>query len=503
MKQNRIFPVYGIIFILSGFFSLYGGVSRSEAQQTPAPRTSSSAGRQKTRPVFPPRQLAPHVMRAKNPFLDFSETNFVHDIYEITVKKPEYTWAKNISYRGDIWYFDIEFKPMRSITLDIPDSDGRLKRHIIWYLIYKVRNPGMVYRPVAQTHSAPTITLMRHMKSLGSHPVPVERQYYEVTRNPEQSLRFIPNFELVTWDSTQYEPEKRSEKLEDLLPRLKVRIAELKKVSGPQNEKWLSTLQKLDTAITRQMSQVGELRELNRVRGEKKKVSEQWKALKEWQTQEKDKLRAEIKRLEAQEKKLQEILDEKLRNMDIFRRLEAWGSLDQQMQLEELGHSGQLKELERTLEANAAKSGMKPMQFNYLDRYIPLAVTAINRKEDPGRKIYDSIQMMYKEIKPGEEVWGVALWSGVNSSTDKFSVYVSGLTNAYEWNEDPAAYKNSDTPAAGATYRYKTLKLNYWCPGDETPSGQRTEVFRMGIPGMDGGSDYRWIYRAPKAKGDE
>lgn len=350
MTQKRLLSVFWIFcfLILPGVFFPPGKAFYAFSQE--------AAVRKTTAPIYPVRQLAPHVFQSKNPWLNDVETTYVRNIYEILKVNPDYDWAKAVTFRGSVWYLEIEFKPMRTITLDLPGPDGRLQRQIIWYLIYKVRNPAMVYQPVAQPHNAEIVQHMRLMKALGNHPLPAERQFYEIKRNDKQSLQFIPNFELVTLNA----------------------------------KRW-------DSATGKEM----------------------------------------------------------------------------------------------------------PAQLRYMDRYMPLAVQAINRKEDPGRKLHDCVTMTLREIAPQEEVWGVALWSGVNPSTDMFSIYVSGLTNAYQWNENEAKYTSPDAVAAGRSFKYKTLKLNFWCPGDETALGQRSEVFRSGIPGVDDGAAYKWIYRSSGTKGDE
>jgi hypothetical protein len=94
---------------------------------------------------------------------------------------------------------------------------------------------------------------------------------------------------------------------------------------------------------------------------------------------------------------------------------------------------------------------------------------------------------------------------------------VSGLTNAYRWEDPPGAYERAlaaskraaavksgtgdqDVPffvpqdvnpvGAGRKFTRKTLKLNFWRPGDEYYEHEKE--FRLGIPGE---VDYEWVYR--------
>lgn len=121
----------------------------------------------------------------------------------------------------------------------------------------------------------------------------------------------------------------------------------------------------------------------------------------------------------------------------------------------------------------------------YLDRLIPVALGPIQRREDRGRRFLNKVEMA-REIPPSPEgrdvsVWGVATWEDVDPRTDRFNIYVQGLTNALRW---------TDHEDGGRTIMYKTLQLNFWRPGDEFFQDE-SEV-RVGGPGE---LDYTWIYR--------
>jgi hypothetical protein len=126
----------------------------------------------------------------------------------------------------------------------------------------------------------------------------------------------------------------------------------------------------------------------------------------------------------------------------------------------------------------------------YRDRVIPIAVGPIQMREDPNRKLHNSVEMA-RNIKVGETVWGVATWEDLDPRIDRFSVYVNGLTNAYRWQDTPGAFKAGDPIGKGRRFTRKTLKLNFWRPGDEFYPHEKE--FRFGsIPGE---VDYEWVYR--------
>lgn len=126
---------------------------------------------------------------------------------------------------------------------------------------------------------------------------------------------------------------------------------------------------------------------------------------------------------------------------------------------------------------------------NYPDRVIPVAVGPIRTREDPKRTFLTTVQMC-REIAVGETLWGVATWEDIDPKTVRFSVYVSGLTNAYKWVDAPGAYKPNDPILTGRTLYRKTLKLNFWRPADEFH--EHEEEIRYGCPGE---VDYSWVYR--------
>lgn len=125
----------------------------------------------------------------------------------------------------------------------------------------------------------------------------------------------------------------------------------------------------------------------------------------------------------------------------------------------------------------------------YPDRVIPAAIGPIQMREDPNRPLLNSIEIV-REIPVGETVWGVATWEDIDPRTDRFSVYVAGLTNAYRWSDEPGKYKPGAPVGTGRHLQKKTLKLNFWRPGDEFSPKERE--IRFGVPG---GVDYEWVYR--------
>lgn len=131
----------------------------------------------------------------------------------------------------------------------------------------------------------------------------------------------------------------------------------------------------------------------------------------------------------------------------------------------------------------------------YTDELIPVAVRAIQRKETPNRKLLNTTEISRQPIPLSEEgvdrsVWGVVTWTGIDPRTDYLSVYVRGLTNAYRYHDPPGAWQPGDPPGKGRQFEYKTLKINFYKPGDEFRTVE--DQIRLGIEGQ---VDYEWVYR--------
>lgn len=106
----------------------------------------------------------------------------------------------------------------------------------------------------------------------------------------------------------------------------------------------------------------------------------------------------------------------------------------------------------------------------YLDRVIPAAKEVIQSREKPGVPMYNSVEISQVPIPLSDgridrSVWGYVTWEDIDPRMDYFSIYVRGLTNAFEF-VDPASFKPGDQPGTGRLFSFKTLQLNFWRPGD-------------------------------------
>jgi hypothetical protein len=115
----------------------------------------------------------------------------------------------------------------------------------------------------------------------------------------------------------------------------------------------------------------------------------------------------------------------------------------------------------------------------YPDQIIPPAMDAIRRREGTSHTVLNSAEVA-GEIPPAssneeESVrYGVATWTDIDPRTDRFSIYVQGLTNAYRWEDPPLE------GTAGPRIFPRVLQLNFWRPGDE--HFPHEGEIRIGIP---------------------
>jgi hypothetical protein len=146
----------------------------------------------------------------------------------------------------------------------------------------------------------------------------------------------------------------------------------------------------------------------------------------------------------------------------------------------------------------------------YPDRLIPIAIPAIQEREDPNRRFLSTVDIAgdipVSSADADESAWGVVTWTDVDPATDHFTIYVQGLTNAYQWIDEQSAdgeyvYQPDDPIGTGRQLLQKTLRLNFWRPSDRYHEHERE--IRFGYWQHEGNDfdlpqedrvDYRWFF---------
>lgn len=117
------------------------------------------------------------------------------------------------------------------------------------------------------------------------------------------------------------------------------------------------------------------------------------------------------------------------------------------------------------------------------DAVIPEAIPIIKNREDPTIALRGAVDVMGTippSTKQGvdDAVFGVAVWEQWDTSSDRYSIYVRGLSDGYKEIAPPDGGK--------PIVRYKTLKIDYIRRGDERNISER-EI-------EPGDPPYDWVY---------
>ena len=127
-------------------------------------------------------------------------------------------------------------------------------------------------------------------------------------------------------------------------------------------------------------------------------------------------------------------------------------------------------------------SATEAMSVSYEDQVIPIALPVIMEREGMRSEPETTVSITRREIKSGEGVWGVAMWTDIDPRVNRFSIYVGGLTNIYRWRDQ--------IEGADRIRDRKTLKINWWRRGDRFHLSDRE--IQYGFPGE---VDYEWLFR--------
>lgn len=115
--------------------------------------------------------------------------------------------AKQVILRREVYCLEFSFKPLRQIYIDLPRSDGRLQRKLVWYMVYRVRYRGGDLRPAAE--------------KVGDAPV-----YKRIESVSYESRRFFPMLMLSNHVTGK-------EYLDTILPSTTATIARREQITAP------------------------------------------------------------------------------------------------------------------------------------------------------------------------------------------------------------------------------------------------------------------------------
>ena len=308
-------------------------------------------------------------VRVIKPFIGYEETFQWSDVPEIISEGAnaekgadalEYAWASDLFFEKQIWQLQFAYKNVRTIDVDYPTADGKLKTKRVWYLVYSVTNTGKQLKAVQD----------ESIESDVSQTIVDQNREKKTFEFPSNNLKGVYRGEETTYAKGDEEGAI------EFVPRFVLGSASIQ-----------------------------------------------------------DRL--------------------------VYERKTPGGLF-----------YGQIRGTEEGL---------------YYDSYDPIAFAKIARKEGrKGQNFLDTTHISTRKILPGETVWGIATWTDVDPRIDRFSVYISGLTNALRW--EITGDVDPDQVGAGRDVWRKVLKINFISPGDEAHSGK--EIYNN----LPGELDYEWIY---------
>jgi hypothetical protein len=186
----RSFAIVAVVVAVAGWAMAERpaeAVEAPPAKQLPAvdagvSKAAPAAG-EMIAPKLPYRKLAPGVLEPVDAAVSPDETVSTHDITELLYVDSNFDWAKEVSFRHDIWMLAFKFKPMRMISVELPGSRGRMEQKRVWYMVYTVTNSGKVMHPVEDADKtykleqvdrpvrfAPVFALEAHRQLIGEQP---------------------------------------------------------------------------------------------------------------------------------------------------------------------------------------------------------------------------------------------------------------------------------------------------------------------------------------------
>ena len=117
------------------------------------------------------------------------------------------------------------------------------------------------------------------------------------------------------------------------------------------------------------------------------------------------------------------------------------------------------------------------------DQIIPEAIPLIQAREDPTIPVLGAVSTMGiipPSTKEGvdDAIFGAAVWDKWDPKSDRFSIYVRGLSDGYKEVPDPAGGK--------PTVKYKTLRIDFIRRGDERNISEKEIEFNDPV--------YEWVY---------
>jgi hypothetical protein len=159
--------------------------------------------------------------------------------------------AKDATLRRTIWALEFSFKPVRMIMVDVPQPEGRMKKKLVWYMLYRVRNLGGHLEPLpepAQSEEVRTQTVANELDEAGKKLAEKDVEQFKVFATkpvddlPKDSFPQIIFFPTITLQAHDLDKEY----LDRVVPAAMPVIAKRERVGKPIYDSVTISRQKIE-----------------------------------------------------------------------------------------------------------------------------------------------------------------------------------------------------------------------------------------------------------------
>lgn len=105
--------------------------------------------------------------------------------------------SKGVILRRGIWNLEFSFKPLRMIEVDVPQPSGKMRKKLIWYMVYRVKNNGGHFQ--VKEERALVNDKIEHTVFAKDVVNQLEEKKADGTKGPI-AIRFFPHFVLESFE---------------------------------------------------------------------------------------------------------------------------------------------------------------------------------------------------------------------------------------------------------------------------------------------------------------
>jgi hypothetical protein len=103
-------------------------------------------------------ELLPEETYSRQPMIEITSNRSLDwDPATLPTTRTLFSKAQEVSFTNEVWGLEFTFKPLRMVTVDIPQPNGTVARKLLWYLVYSVTNTGERIRPVKNENGEFTV----------------------------------------------------------------------------------------------------------------------------------------------------------------------------------------------------------------------------------------------------------------------------------------------------------------------------------------------------------